>query len=85
MTQVAFVRKADIPSKKEIEEHIQGLRYDFKFLEEFDIIWTGGFSCLINGQETFFETYSDKPTEIIGDHEWIKPDITSNEFHFLGC
>lgn len=80
MTQVAFLRKADIPTKKEIEEHIQGLGYDFKFVEEYDnILEQDGLSCLINGQDTFFETYSDKLIEIIGDHEWLKPDITNQD------
>ena len=30
MTQVAFLRKAHIPTKTQIEETIQGLGYDFK-------------------------------------------------------
>ena len=34
MTQVAFLKKADLPTKKEIQDHIQGLGYDFFILNE---------------------------------------------------
>jgi len=80
MTQVAFLRKADIPKKKEIEEHIQSLGYDFKFLEDFDnLLNQDGLSCSINGQDTFFETYKNQSTEITSQYEWIKPDITNQD------
>lgn len=80
MTQVAFLRKADIPTKTQIEETIQGLGYDFKILDDSEnITELDGLSCAINGHETFFETYFDKPAEITKDCEWIKPDLTNQD------
>ncbi|MBN3583768.1 hypothetical protein JYB64_15310 [Algoriphagus aestuarii] len=80
MTQVAFLRKADIPTKTEIEVIIKGLGHDFKILEDSEnITELEGLSCSINGHETFFETYFDKPEEITKDCEWIKPDLTNQD------
>ena len=80
MTQVAFLRMADIPSKTQIEQTIQGLGYDFKILSDSEnITEIDGLSCSINGHETFFETYFDQPTEITNDCEWIKPYITNQD------
>jgi hypothetical protein len=80
MTQVAFLRKADIPTKTQIEETIQGLGYDFKILyDPENITELDGLSCSINGHETFFETYFDKPEEITKDCDWIKPDLTNQD------
>ncbi|MAW96575.1 MAG: hypothetical protein CMF36_10055 [Leeuwenhoekiella sp.] len=80
MTQTAFLRKADIPTKTEIEELIQGLGYDFRILDDSETITKlEGLSCSINGHETFFETYFDPPTEITNDCDWIKPDLTNQD------
>lgn len=80
MTQVAFLRKADIPTKTQIEETIQGLGYDFKILDDSEnITELDGLSCLINGHKTFFETYFDQPTEITNDCDWIKADLTNQD------
>ena len=80
MTQVAFLRMADIPSKTQIEQTIQGLGYDFKILGDSEnITEVDGLFCSINGHETFFETYFDQPTEITNDCEWIKPSITNQD------
>ena len=37
MTQVAFLRKADLPTKAEIENIIDGLGYNFKILDDFEM------------------------------------------------
>ena len=80
MTHVAFLRKADIPRKTEIERIIKGLGYDFKILEDSEIITElDGLSCSINGHETFFETSFDQPTEITNGFDWIKPDLTIHD------
>lgn len=80
MTQVAFLRKADMPTKTQIEETIQGLGYDFKILDDSEnITELDGLSCSINGHETFFETYFDPSTEITNDCDWIKPDLTNQD------
>lgn len=80
MIQVAFLRKADIPTKTQIEEIIQGLGYDFKILDDSENITDlDGFSCSINGYETFFEAYFDQPKEITNDCDWIIPDLTNQD------
>jgi hypothetical protein len=80
MTQVAFLRKANIPTKTQIEETIQKLGYDFKILDDsVNITDLDGLSCSINGQETFYETYFNQPTEITDDLDWIKPDLTNQD------
>lgn len=81
MTQVAFLKKSDIPTKTEIEATIQGLGYDFKILDDPEIITElDGLSCSINGHETFFKTYFEQPTEITNDCDWIKPHLTNQDF-----
>ena len=82
MTQIAFVRKADLPKKGQIQDTIQELGYEFK-------IWSGlekqidldGLECSIDGHKTYFETYVDLADNVIADHEadWIKPDITNQD------
>lgn len=80
MTQVVFLRKVEIPSKAEVENHIQGLGYDFKIIGDFEsLLEQDGLSCVINGQETFFEIYFDQPSELTDDYQWILPDLTNQD------
>lgn len=82
MTQIAFLRKVNIPTNEQIQYIIQKLGYDFKILSGLDkTIDQNGLECSINGHLTHFETYV-APTEIaITDNnaEWIKPDITNQD------
>lgn len=80
MTQVAFLRKADIPTKAQIEETIQGLGYDFEILDDTENITNlDGLPCSINGHEKFFEAYFDQPSEITKDFDWINSDLTNQD------
>lgn len=80
MTQVAFLKKADIPTKSKIEERINMLGYEFKILEEFDTLYgRDGLSCSINGYKTYFEIYFEEPSEIINEFEWIEKDLTDED------
>src|SRR5450755_3599378 len=80
MTQIAFLMKADIPTKLKIEESICGLGYDFRILNEFDNLYgQDGLSCVINGHETYFEIYFNEPAQIINDCDWIEPDLTDQD------
>lgn len=82
MTQLAFLRKADIPTNRQIEEIIQRLGYDFKILNEPDKkIGQGGLDCSINGYKTYFETYIDTANSVISENEayWIIKDITHED------
>lgn len=82
MTQIAFLRKSDIPTNRQIQDTIQKLGYDFKILSGLEIeIDQDGLECSINGHQTYFETYIDSADSAIIDHaaDWIKSDITNQD------
>ena len=82
MTQIAFLRKADIPTNGQIQDTIQKLGYDFKILSELEKqIDQYGLECIINGHQGYFETYVDSADNAIADKEadWIKPNITNQD------
>ncbi len=82
MTQIAFIRKADLPTKKQIQEVIQKLGYDFKILDDLEKqIDDDGLECSINGHQTYFETYLDETENVLTETEaeWIKPDLTNQD------
>lgn len=82
MTQIAFLRKADIPTNRQIQDTIQKLGYDFKILSELDKqIDQDGLECSIDGHQNYFETYVENVNSTIADNEadWITTDITDQE------
>ncbi|MFT3934119.1 MAG: hypothetical protein QM726_10925 [Chitinophagaceae bacterium] len=86
MTQIAFLRKADIPTNKQLQDTIQKLGYDFKILSGLEKqIDNEGLECSINGHQTYFETYVENVDTAIADNEadWLKPDITNQDTAIL--
>jgi hypothetical protein len=82
MTQIAFLRKADLPTNKQIQDTIQKLGYDFKILSGLEKqIDQDGLECSINGHQTYFETYVDVANNAISENEadWITPDMTNQD------
>lgn len=82
MTQIAFLRKADLPTNEQIQNTIQKLGYDFKILSSLEKrIDHHGLKCSINGHETYFETLTDHKDSAINEHEayWIKQDLTTQD------
>ncbi len=82
MTQIAFIRKADLPTNGQIQEFIQKLGYDFKILGNLEKqIDEDGLECSINGHQTYFETYLEEVENVIfeTEAEWIKPDLTNQD------
>ena len=80
MTLVAFLKKADIPSKAEIEKNIRELGHDFEILDDFENFYgIDGIECSINGQKTFFEIYFSNPIEITNESDFIKKDLTDQD------
>ncbi|WP_437373856.1 hypothetical protein [Maribacter litoralis] len=80
MTQVAFLKKADLPNKTELEESIRALGYEFEILDDFENFYgIDGIECAINGQKTFFEIYFNSPNEITSESEFIKKDLTDQD------
>lgn len=82
MTQIALLRKANIPTNEQIQDTIQKLGYDFNIFSGLERqIGQNGLECSINEHQTYFETYV-APTEITitdNEAEWIKPDITNQD------
>ena len=80
MTIVAFLKKADLPTKAEIENIINELGYDFKIFDDFETLYgIDGIECSINGQKTFFEVYFNNPKEITNEFDFIKKDLTDQD------
>ncbi len=80
MTQVAFLKKADLPTKEEIENNINELGCDFEILDDFETFYgIDGIECRINGQKTFFEIYFNIPAEIIKESDFITKDLTDQD------
>lgn len=82
MTQIAFLRKADIPTNRQIQEAIQKLGYAFTIAGDLERkIEQGSLECSINGHKVYVETYSDIPNNAITDHEagWMKADLTDQD------
>jgi hypothetical protein len=82
MTQIAFLRKADIPTNGQIQEVIQKLGYDFKILGDLNNqIDQNGLACIINGHQTYFESYLNNTNIAINEAEadWIEPDLTNQD------
>lgn len=82
MTQIAFLRKATIPTNAQIQDTIQQLGYDFKILRGLEEqIDRDGLACSLNGKQTYFETFVDDAGHIISENEaeWIEPDLTNQE------
>lgn len=75
MTMIAFYPKAKSPTKVELESEIGKLNYDFKFIEDFESINEFGGTCLLNGKETFFETYVESKEEILNEYDFLNKDI----------
>lgn len=86
MTQIAFLRKVNIPTNGQIQDIIQKLGYDFKILSGLEKkIDQNGLECSINGHRTYFETYVAPAEVTITDSgaEWVKPDITNQDTAIL--
>ena len=80
MTQVAIFRKSEIPDIEKIEKDIQNLGYNFEIVNKEDNILSGnGMECKIDGHNTYFETYIEKPTEIANEVEFIKSDLSNED------
>lgn len=79
MTQVVFLREANVPTIKQIEEIVQRLGYDLKIGGDPNSkIGNEGLECSINGHETYFETDVARAEDTIASLEadWIQPDLT---------
>jgi len=82
MTQIAFVKKATIPTKAQIQYTIQQLGYDFKILNGLDEqIDQEGIMCSLNGKQVYFETFVDAARNVVSENEaeWIESDLMNQE------
>lgn len=80
MTQVALLKKAEIPINELIQQNIRNLGYDFKILNGLEKqMDNNGLECTINGHETYFETYVNSVDKFLNDADWVKPDVTDQD------
>jgi hypothetical protein len=80
MTTVAFLRKADIPTKSKLEDIICKLGYNFKIFNDLENLYEqDAFTCILDGNEICFEIYFEEPTEVTNNCDWIKPDLTNQD------
>jgi hypothetical protein len=80
MTEKAFIRKADIPTNRQIQDAIQNLGYDFAIQGDLEKrINNDGLECTINGCETYFEVYVDDAISVASQEDWIRPDLTDQD------
>lgn len=80
MTQMALLQKADMPTNGQIQDFIQKLGYDFEILNELEKqIDRFGLECIINGNQTFIETYVDNPENAIDEDDWDNIGITNQD------
>lgn len=80
MTQIAFIRKAEMPTNKQIQDFIKHLGYNFSILDDLENrIGGDGLNCAINGSETYFEVYLDESIEITDQEDWIRDDLTNQD------
>lgn len=78
MTQVALLKKADIPTKEEIQTHLCELGYHFKFTDDISNFYgTNEITCSINGHSTTVELYFEEANEILKNWLWLPPLVSN--------
>ncbi|MCK0114783.1 hypothetical protein [Gelidibacter sp. F63206] len=82
MTMTAFIDKARIPTKLEIETQIKTLGYNFRFNENFNLFDEFGGDCELDGQDTFFEIYFIKKEEVISEMPSLNKDLDNFDSAF---
>lgn len=82
MTMTAFIDKAKIPTKLELETQIKTLGYNFKFNENFNFFNEFGGDCELDEQKTFFEVYFIKKNEVLNDMPSLDKDLDNYDSAF---
>jgi hypothetical protein len=68
MTQLALVKRADLPTKSDLIKAIGQLEHKIEILDDFEKFDNiDGISCKFNDTETFFELYFNSKEEILDD------------------
>ena len=81
LTQVALLKKAELPTKTQIEKCINELGYKFEIHDNLEVLKDiDSLECTINGHKTFFEIFYSQPDELIKDHGFIKKDLDDQDF-----
>lgn len=82
MTMTAFIDKAKIPTKLELEAQIKTLGYNFKFDEDFHLFSEFGGNCELDKKKTFFEVYFIKKEEAISDMPFLNQNLDKYDSAF---
>lgn len=73
MTQIALIKKSELPNKETLEKAIEKLGFNFKFLEDFkNFDGLDEISCEINGVKTSLEIYLNNIDDLLSDFPELK-------------
>ncbi len=81
MTQVAILKKSDLPVLSKLDSNIQKMGYDFNIIADNKNVFfdEAGLTCTINGHETYFEIYMEDPSAIIHEFAFIQSDLSDED------
>jgi hypothetical protein len=81
MTQIALVKKADLPTKNDLEKAIGQLEHQIEILDDFDKFDNlDGISCKFHDTETFFELYFNSKEEILSDYSQLDENFDDYDY-----
>jgi hypothetical protein len=74
MTQMAFLNRSEMPTNAEIQKHLQGLGYDFEFLDKEALMggMPGGREFRMKGKKTLVEVYTRTTEEFFNEFDEIE-------------
>jgi len=81
MTQLALVKRADLPSKNDLEKAIGQLEHQIEILDDFEKLDNiDGISCKFQNSETFFELYFNNKKEILSDYTQLDEHFADYDY-----
>ena len=76
MTQIAIIKKSEIPTKKILQDHIVSLGYNFSFENDSDN-FENGIICKFYNVSTYLETYINSKEELLNDYPELEQYFNS--------
>ncbi len=74
MTQMAFLNRSEMPTNAKIQEHLQGLGYDFEFVNKEALMggMPGGREFRMNGKRTMVQVFTNTTEEFLDEFDEIE-------------
>jgi len=80
MTTTAFIQKAKLPTKSELEIEIAKRGYDLKFLEDFNFLDEFKGACELDGIMAFVELYGEDKEVILREFELTNDQLSTYDY-----